>query len=75
MTRARFDKLGRRLPDRSRGCGCGLREEEKAPSYECREEPEERRLQGAWSPARRVVSRLMRSLVGLPSGIPAHPAD
>jgi len=67
MTHARFDKLGRRLPETGRGCGCGLCEAEKAPRYERREAPAERG-HGAWSPARRAVSRLVRIVVGSQSG-------
>lgn len=72
MTRARFDKLGRRLPDTGRGCGCGLCEAEEAPRYERREAPGDRH-HGPWSPARRALSRLIRIVVGSRPGGTAQP--
>jgi len=55
---ARFDKQGRRLPDTGHGCGCRLCAESNAPRYERR-----RSERGtAWSPLRRRLVRLARSL-------------
>jgi len=39
---ARFDKLGRRLADTGRGCGCQQCADAGAPRYERRAPPEDR---------------------------------
>jgi len=63
MTKARFDKHGRRLPDTGRGCGCRLCEQANAPRYERRSEPADRNeAGGSWNPLQRSLVRLVRSL-------------
>jgi hypothetical protein len=57
---ARFDKLGKRLPDTGHGCGCRMCADSNAPRYERRQDPD--RAQHHWSPLRRSVVRLVRSL-------------
>ncbi len=61
MTRARFDKHGRNLPDTGRGCGCGLCAASDAAPYERRSDPA--RIGGeTWSPLQRRLARLVRVL-------------
>lgn len=60
MAQARFDKVGRRLPDTGRGCGCDLCAATGAPRYERRSDPA--RGGGEWSPFQRRLLRWMRSL-------------
>jgi len=60
VAHARFDKFGKRLPDTGHGCGCWLCAVSNAPRYERRKTPRSREL---WSPVRRRVMRLVRSLV------------
>lgn len=63
MTRARYDKHGRRLPDTGRGCGCRLCEQANAPRYERRSEPALRdSAAAAWHPLQRSLVRLVRTL-------------
>jgi len=56
---ARFDKRGRRLPDTGHGCGCKLCAESNAPRYERRHSSER---SAAWSPLRRRLARVVRTL-------------
>jgi hypothetical protein len=58
---ARFDKHGNRLPVTGHGCGCQLCAESKAPRYKRRADGL-RSEAAAWSPMRRRVVRLVRSL-------------
>ncbi|TMD31156.1 MAG: hypothetical protein E6I95_13575 [Chloroflexi bacterium] len=55
---ARFDKLGRRLPDTGHGCGCKLCAETNAPRYERRQSDRST----AWNPLRRRIVHLVRVL-------------
>jgi hypothetical protein len=59
---ARFDKLGRRLPDTGHGCGCKLCAELNAPRYERRQEA--KRTGGAWPPVRRRLMQFLRTVLG-----------
>jgi hypothetical protein len=61
MAQARYDKQGRRLPDTGHGCGCRLCEESNQPRYERRAETG-RGDRDDWSPLRRSLVRLVRSL-------------
>jgi hypothetical protein len=56
---ARFDKHGRRLPDTGRGCGCSQCADSNAAPYERRGGG---RAAGIWSPLRRRLSLMLRSL-------------
>jgi hypothetical protein len=56
---ARFDKLGRRLPDSGHGCGCTLCAAANAPRYERRHE--ERNNAREWTSLRRRLTRMIRS--------------
>jgi len=56
---ARFDKYGRRLADTGRGCGCSLCADSSAARYERRGDG---RAAGLWSPLRRSMTLLLRSL-------------
>jgi hypothetical protein len=58
---ARFDKHGKQLPDTGHGCGCKLCADANAPRYERRAEAG-RPDRAAWSPLRRRLVRLVRSL-------------
>ena len=60
MAQARFDKVGRRLPDTGRGCGCNLCAEAGAPRYERRTQPAARAA-GAWTPLQRRLVRMVRA--------------
>jgi hypothetical protein len=60
VAHARFDKFGKRLPDTGRGCGCQLCAVSNAPRYERRKT---RRGDQLWSPMRRRLMRLVRSMV------------
>ena len=61
MAQARYDKLGRRLPDTGHGCGCKLCAETNAPRYERREH--EPRPSGTWNPLHRRTIQLVKSLL------------
>jgi len=54
---ARFDKLGKRLPDTGHGCGCQMCADTNAPRYERRAEPRSTRA-GLWGRVRRGFIRL-----------------
>ncbi len=58
--RARYDKRGRRLPETGHGCGCRLCQQQNAPRYERREEPQQDG-RPIWHPLRRSLERLVRS--------------
>ncbi len=59
---ARFDKQGNRLPVTGHGCGCKLCAESNAPRYERRAEDGFRSDATVWSPLRRRLVRLVRSV-------------
>ncbi|TMC91926.1 MAG: hypothetical protein E6J12_04060 [Chloroflexi bacterium] len=59
MAHARFDKLGRRLPDTGHGCGCSLCAESNAPRYERRVDA--MREGGEWGSLQRRIARFVRS--------------
>jgi hypothetical protein len=56
---ARFNKVGKRLPDTGHGCGCELCARSNAPRYERRRDA---RSAGPWGPLRRRLVQLVRSL-------------
>ena len=59
---ARFDKLGRRLPDTGRGCGCQQCADAEAPRYERRTDAA--RDSGKWNPIKRQAVLMLRKVAG-----------
>ena len=57
----RFDKVGRRLPETGRGCGCRLCEESNAGRYERRGHATAT-PRSVWHPFRRSLVAWLRSL-------------
>jgi hypothetical protein len=61
VAQARFDKLGRRLPDTGHGCGCKLCAEKNAPRYERRHQ--DPRPRGAWNSLHRRAFQLIKNVL------------
>jgi hypothetical protein len=59
--KARFDKLGRRLPDTGHGCGCKLCAEQNAPRYERRHQAP--RSGGEWTTLHRSVVHFLQTVL------------
>lgn len=63
MRSLRFDKHGRQLADTGHGCGCQLCARANAPRYERRSDAEREDGGPSWSPLRRRLNRIVRSLL------------
>jgi hypothetical protein len=63
--KARFDKLGRRLPDTGHGCGCKLCAEQNAPRYERRYESP--RPGSEWNALHRRLAQFVQTVLN-PTG-------